>query len=461
MIERLSTGATRVDEVLGGGLPRNAINLLIGLPGSGKTILAQQCVFANARPERPALYLTTVSEPLEKILRFGQTLSFFDPTAVGSRVHYDDLGPVLTDQGLSGVLDRVRELIQQHRPELMVIDSFKALRPYAADPGQFRRFLHALTGMVSAYPVTSVWIGEYEAADMAVAPEFAVADAIIALGASQAGEHSTRSLQVFKLRGGDFRSGRHAFQISADGIAAYPRFADTGGTTPDQVAGTRIPSGVAALDDMLADGYWPGASTLIAGPTGAGKTLMGLHFVFSGAQAGERGVIATLQENPTQLERTVQAFGWSLRDEQISLRYRSPVDLYLDEWVYQLLDTVEQAGASRVLVDSLDDLRAASPDPLRFRENMYSLLNRCSQREVSVMMTHEIAELYGVNRLTEYGTSHLADNVVLLQYRADPNGRIARMLAVLKTRASAHDPRWREFHITPDGITLRHPPAGG
>jgi circadian clock protein KaiC len=454
MTDRISTGAARLDTVLGGGVPRNAISLVIGLPGSGKTILAQQCVFANAQAERPAVYFSTVSEPLEKILRFGQALSFFDPVAVGSRVIYDDLGSVLGHRGLAGVLDRIRELIQQRRPGMMVIDSFKALRAYADDEGAFRHFLHTLTGMVSAFPVTSLWVGEYEASEMAVTPEFAVADAIVALGSTLNGVRSTRELQVLKLRGGAFRSGGHTYRISADGIAAYPRLADPAGEAPYGLGRERQTSGIQALDDMLADGYWPGASTLVAGPTGAGKTLMGLHFVFSGARFGQPGVIATLQENPTQLERVVRSFGWSLQDSKITLLHRPPVDLYVDEWVYQLLDTVEATGATRVLIDSLGDLQAASPDRARFREYIYSMLHRFSRSGVGVMMTHEVPELYGIQTLTEYGASHLADNVVLLQYRGFGDGTISRTLAVLKTRASSHDPHLREFQITANGITL-------
>src|SRR5689334_1870056 len=89
---RLKSGQARLDAVLEGGLPENAITLLIGLPGSGKTILAEQYVFANATPERPAIYLSTVSEPFDKLIRYGQTLSFFDAKAIGSSVFYEDLG---------------------------------------------------------------------------------------------------------------------------------------------------------------------------------------------------------------------------------------------------------------------------------------------------------------------------------------------------------------------------------
>ena len=456
MTDRVSTGAHRLDSLLGGGLPRHAINLVVGPPGSGKTILAQQCLYANADQQRPAVYLSTVSEPLEKIVRFGQSLTFFDPEAIGSKVFYEDLGGLLGEQELIGVLDRIRAIIREHNPGIMVIDSFKALRPYAGGAGDFRRFLHTLTGLLSAVPVTSIWVGEYDANERVTAPEFAVADAIISLGSTVAAERTVRTLHVLKLRGGDFRSGEHTYRISADGVAAFPRLADpfAYSSTPYTLEARRISSGVEALDDMLAEGYWRGAATLVAGPTGAGKTLIGLHFAFAGARRGEPVVIATLQEDPTQLERIVQRFGWSVKDDNITLLYRSPVDLYIDEWVYDVLDTVERAGAQRVLIDSLGDLQAASPDLVRFREYVYSLLHRFSRAGVSVIMTYEIPELSRASRLSEYGASHLSDNVVLLQYRGLDEDTVRRTLTVLKTRASSHDPRVHEFDISTDGIVL-------
>ena len=83
MTERLTSGDTGLDAILGGGLPLNGINLITGLPGSGKTLLCQQFSFAGATEERPAIYLSTVSEPFEKMIRYGQTLSFFDRQAIG------------------------------------------------------------------------------------------------------------------------------------------------------------------------------------------------------------------------------------------------------------------------------------------------------------------------------------------------------------------------------------------
>ena len=452
MSERLSSGHPRLDALLGGGLPANAINVVIGLPGSGKTILAQQYVFANATPDRPALYLSTVSEPLEKIIRYGQTLDFFSTQAVGRAVFYEDLGSILNERGLKAVSERIGELIRERKPGIIVIDSFKALSAYA-DASGFRQFLHELAGRLSAFPADSFWVGEYSEDAIAEAPEFAVADAVIALSTARIGDRETRTLRVLKLRGGSAASGAHAYRITASGIDVFPRLADPVEVEDYVLGGVRISSGIAALDELLADGYWPGASTLCAGPSGSGKTLMGLHFIFNGARDGDPGVIATLQENPVQLERIVGSFGWALQEPAVELMYRSPVDVYIDEWVYDLLATVERVGARRVLIDSLSDLQFAAPDEIRFREYMYSLSQRLSRQGISLFMTSELPDLFRVSRLSEFGVSHLSDNVVLLQYVRD-NTVVRRALTVLKTRASHHQPEIREFTITPEGIVL-------
>jgi circadian clock protein KaiC len=453
MTDRLASGSARLDAVLGGGVPMNGINLVMGRPGTGKTILAQQYIFHNATDERPALYLSTVSEPMEKMLRYGQSLTFFDTAAVGSRVIYDDLGQRLNDEGLSGVLSQLVELLRQRRPSLMVIDSFKALRAFAPDDASFRRFLHDLAGLLSAIQITSFWVGEYDSAEVTEAPEFAVVDAIISLDIERVADRETHVLEVLKLRGSGFISGKHAYRVSSSGVAVFPRLADREDGMTYDVTSERITSGVSLLDDMLSEGYWRGASTLVAGPSGSGKTLLALHFVFSGTETGEPGIFATFQENPVQLERIVQGFSWSLDSPDVALMFRPPVDLYIDEWVYELLDVVELTGAQRIAIDSLGDLRLACGDEHRFREYMYSLLQRCARKNVSVIMTQEVPELFGVGRLSEFGISNVSDNVVLLQYlRGD--SEVKRAITVLKTRGSAHDPRIRQFEITRAGLSL-------
>ena len=458
MSDRLLSGHGPLDEVLGGGLPADAISLIAGMPGTGKTVIAQQYVFRNARPERPAVYFSTVSEPLEKIVRFGQNLDFFDRAAVGESVFYEDLGAVVGADGLTGVTKQIAAVLKERRPGLIVIDSFKALHAFAGSHRDFREFLHELAAMLGALAVSSLWVGEYEEAETGSLPEFAVADAILSLSSERIGQRVVRFLAVQKLRGSGFRSGQHAYRISSSGLHLFPRLADTLIEAEYDLGNARVSSGIPALDELLGAGYQPGTSTLLAGPSGSGKTLMGLHFIFNGARQGEPGVIASLQENRSQLQRVTAGFGWSLDEPHVEMMYRSPVDIYIDEWVYELIQAVERTGARRVLLDSLADLRLTVTDETRFQEFTYSLVQRFSRQGVSVMMTVESPDLFQAERLSDSAVSHLSDNVVLLSYIREANA-INRTITVIKSRASHHQPAICQFTIGPHGIVLAHSPG--
>src|SRR5688572_10210876 len=85
---RLPTGVLGLDEILGGGLPEFSFNIIAGAPSCGKTTLAHQIVFANATPQKPALYFTVLGEPALKMLRYQQQYSFFDPTRAAMAVRF-------------------------------------------------------------------------------------------------------------------------------------------------------------------------------------------------------------------------------------------------------------------------------------------------------------------------------------------------------------------------------------
>jgi circadian clock protein KaiC len=136
--------------------------------------------------------------------------------------------------------------------------------------------------------------------------------------------------------------------------------------------------------------------------------------------------------------------------------YQSAVDLYVDEWLTRLLEQVEGLGIRRVLIDSLGDLEIASADRMRFREFVYSLIQRCTRAGVSVMFTMELPELFRAQRLSEDSFSHLTDNVVLLQY-VQRGATLRRALTVVKSRGTPHDPQTHEFDITSDGVVLGEP----
>src|SRR6185503_2868397 len=114
MTNRIATGCVGLDEILDGGIPANTITVLMGAPGTGKTIMAEGIAFCNAIQERPALYLTTLSEPLEKFIFHGQHYSFFDSEKVGKSVIYEDLGITVRKAGIEKMTEIVTDMILKY-----------------------------------------------------------------------------------------------------------------------------------------------------------------------------------------------------------------------------------------------------------------------------------------------------------------------------------------------------------
>jgi circadian clock protein KaiC len=451
---RVSSGESSIDAVLGGGILTNSITLLAGAPGSGKTMLAQQYAFAAATIDRPALILTTLNEPLDKVVRFGQTLSFFDREAVGTRVLYESLADVVATDGLPGVTDRIMVLLSTLRPAILVIDSFRALNAFAGD-ADYRQFVSELGQRLSAASVTSIWVGEYQA-NVLETPEAAVADAIVLLRSEKLGPRRMRTIEVLKLRGSGFLAGEHGYRLNADGLHAFVRVADSIDTEPTRLEQPRISLGQERLDAMLSGGVWPGTSTLLIGASGTGKTILALDFLSRGAAAGHPGLFATLQESRSQMSRVFWSAGRDRADDRLEFHHRSPVDIDIDEWVADLFDTLARRRVTLLVIDSVSDLRLASRDDKRFEEFVYSLSQRLSQRGVTTLMTLEAPPSIGVTQLPSSPLSAIADNIILLGYRVH-DGKVGRAIHVLKTRSSAHDPTIRSFEITDAGPVIGEP----
>ena len=450
-LEKISTGIPSLDAILNGGLPRNSVNVIAGPPGTGKSILAQQIVFHNARRDERAPYLVTVSEPTVKMLRYSQQFTFFDPDRVGQNVIYLDIGSVLLEGGLSEVARQIERYIEEYSPTILAIDSFKAIHEVAEDAPKLREFAYRLAVRLTTWGTTTLLVGEYTRENIYEAPIFAVADGIILLDHESRGMETYRYLEVLKMRGDDYFSGRHPFTISADGITVYPRLKTPAVMEPYPVGEARVLLGAPGLDEMAQGGVLSATSTLVAGSAGTGKTLLCLHFLLEGIRKQEPGLLITFQETPSMLRAFARGFGWDLEQLEaeglLYLLYSSPVEMGVDEHAHVIRRAIAETGARRVAMDSLKDIELATPDKVRYKDYIYSLVNDFRRQGITSLLTSEIPEMFGTFVVSEYGISFVADNVILLRY-VEMAGRIARAISVLKMRGSDHDKSVREFRIT-------------
>jgi circadian clock protein KaiC len=453
--ERMSSGNPEADHILGGGFPANSINIIMGHPGSGKTIFAEQLIFKNASDDRPILYFTTLSEPLSKVVRYLQGFTFFDENKLGSEVIYEDVGPQLAKDGATALMPLLQNAIRTMSPKIIVIDSFKAVHDLAPTVAERRRIVYEMTALLTSYGTTAFLLGEYTEDDILAYPEFAVADGIVELSRRRLGNRDERYFRVYKLRGSRYLEGAHAFRITSRGLDVYPRLVSPRMPEGYEPASERISTGVKGLDEMLDGGLWRGTTTLLGGPSGAGKTTIGLQFALEGARQGEPTLYMNFQENPTQLIRTIRGLGFDLEEAQaqgLDLVYASPVELQIDSIIVDLFRRIEKGGVRRLVLDAVGDLASAATDAQRLHDYLYALVQHFAVRTITSILNVETAGNSMALSGVQNAVSYLSDNVLLLT--VDGDRRTRRCLRVLKTRGSAHDTLVREVSISDEGMTV-------
>jgi circadian clock protein KaiC len=462
-LKRTATGVAGLDEVLDGGLEPGAVVVIAGGPGTGKTILAQQMGFAIGTAERKCVYYTTVTEPHAKLVSHLETFAFFDSQSLGLRVEYIHLGDMLQPESEDGLQLLVSEIIRKkdnEEPALVVLDSAKMLRDFA-DERRLRRALYDLTGSFAHSSTILLLIGEYTADDLGADVEFAVADAIIQMEYEVREPIDRRSLRVVKMRGGRPLPGKQTFQIGTDGIRVFPRIETLIPATVAPVSG-RISSGIPGLDALMAGGMKAGNATLVMGPSGVGKTTMGMRWLAQGLKQGDHCLFVTLQDSGDHLIEMAAIFGWDVATAsaagQLTISSVPTGDLDMDV----LADTVRASLAAspvrRVVIDSLAELILAAREWDRFPAYMRSLVGIVRASGSSILVTSETTAS-GLAAQSMERLMFLFDNVIDFRYIEDEAG-LGRAVNIVKMRNGAHQMSLNRAAITASGVEVGDPIEG-
>ena len=324
-------------------------------------------------------------------------MKFFRPEMVGDQVSYLSGFRVLEGEGLAGLLTLLRKEIGARAATLLVLDGLLTAEEAATSPIGYRKFIHELqivaSQIVASMMSCTVLLLASTRAGKPFQPEDTMVDGIIELGDELRRLRSVRYLMVRKLRGAAPVRGRHTVEITDDGLVVHPRFETR---SIDAIDGDGTPAGPAArkgfgvdeLDRTLCGGVPAGSMTMVLGPSGIGKTTLGLHFLVEGARRGERGLHFGFFEQPRALLQKSARI-------QLELLWRAPVEGVIDILGNDLLDAVRRTGATRLFLDGMQGFEASIDDPERLREVFSALSDQLDRMGVTTVYTMETLDLSG------------------------------------------------------------------
>lgn len=462
-IRSLETGVPGLDNLLGGGVPEFSFNLIAGTPGTGKTTLAHQIMFASANPENRALFFTVAGEPALKMLRYQQQFGYFDVEKVNSSIRFINLSADLLGGNLDRVLSRISEEVKDYAPSLVFVDSFRSVIKTGDHVNHWiseqQQFVQGLGMLMTSALATTFLVGEYELSESDASPIFSVADGIVWLSQNMQRNTMVRKIQVIKMRGQAQASGLHTFRISDSGIQVFPRAIVKQGLAFDSIAkpgpgATRVPMGIPVLDGMLGGGLPAGYSLLVVGPSGSGKTILATEFLAEGARRGEPGVIAAFEKSPSQLLGNMKLYSM-IQAGQVGVIDTRSLDMTIDETLHDLIEMIGRMHAKRVVIDSLSgfELALAPEFSEDFRGSLYRMVAELTGMGVTILMTSELEDRYTDLRFSPFGSAFLVDAIVVQRY-IEIEGQFKRVISVVKVRASAHSKDIRLFDICGDGIVI-------
>jgi circadian clock protein KaiC len=459
----LSTGVAGLDDVLRGGLTRDRLFLLEGSPGAGKTTLALQFLIEGANRGEPVLYITlseTAVELKAVAMAHGWSLdgvsihevlpseNILDPDE-----QYSVFAP--SDVEMGRTTKEILSVIEKLKPVRVVLDSLSELQLLASNALLYRRQVLAFKQFLATRSCTTLFLDDRTAANEGDLQVRSIAHGVISLERMSTDYGGTRRrLEIVKYRGIAFREGLHDYKIQYGGLVVFPRL--IAAETRKDIRPGQFSSGIDELDIMLGGGLEEGSSTLIAGPSGVGKSTLAAQFIHSCLRQGLKSSLFLFEESASNLLNRTDSLGLSLRAQlgtgQMAVQQVDPAQLTPGEFVHVVCRAAD-GGAKVVVIDSLNGFMQSMPNEKLLSIHMHELLTYLGQRGVVTIIVGVQQGMLGSNMSTAIDATYLADNVLLLRY-FESQGEVQQALSVFKKRGSQHERTIRRMSITSKGLYI-------
>jgi circadian clock protein KaiC len=459
-LTRYSSGISGLDSLLRGGFVAERIYLLVGGPGTGKTLLGSKFLSAGLDAGEDVLFIHGEESHRDLTLnaeRLGIDLDGADFLDLGPESEfftkersYDLVNP--QDVEYQSYIEDIREAVEEVDPNRVLIDPISQLQYVETNEYQFRKrmiaFMRFLKDRGTTVVATKTVKGRSDQLQ-------SLSDGVVTLERDDIG----RRIDVVKHRGVGERTGTHGMTIRDGGIEVFPSLVPE--NHDSEFDPTQIVSGIEGFDSLLGGGIERGTVTILSGPSGVGKSTTATEFLETVASGGNNAVAYLFEESKNMFVRRSETFDIPVTDlcdrGTLELESIDPLTQSAEEFGQRARAQVEERDVDLVVIDGIDGYKSSLYGEERMlARKLHALTRYLKNTNVAVVLIDEIGEMTGLQSPTSSNISYIADNIMFLKY-VELNGQLKRVAGVVKKRIGDFEDTLREFAVTGDGITVDEP----
>jgi circadian clock protein KaiC len=461
LLPKIATGILGFDELSLGGLPQNRTTLLIGGPGSGKTVFALQSL-ANAasRRQEPGIFVA-FEESTRQIMANAATFDWGLPATAKSKLFFLDahLSPEVVQAGefdLSGMLAMLKAKKDAMGAKWIVFDGIDVLLTLMRNPIAETREIYRLREWLADNELNAIITAKLEGGSSEIMNygfmQFMV-DCVIRLERRLERGVALRRLEITKYRGSDFVTGEFPVSFGPAGMTvAAPEPAEI----RHEASTERVSTGFQRLDAMLGGGLFRGTGTLITGVPGTSKTTLAGKFAEAACLRGERTLFVSFDEGADPIARNLSSVGIHFKPHIKSglLRmYSSRTEsIGAEDHLVKLKSLIREHRPRCMVIDPLSAIATAGAlDAARAVANR--LIHMVKNEGATVVITAVNEGEDAQTGETERQISRIADTWIHLSYLIR-SGERNRALTIVKSRGTWHSNQVRELVLSAAGPML-------
>jgi circadian clock protein KaiC len=471
--KKVETGIEGLDVILKGGLEPGRGLLLIGGPGTGKTILLSEFLYQGITKFKQNGVFVTFEERPNYIVANMKSFNWdLDSLVKQEKLLFVDASPNLSCEEISDcydlmpLIERIKYAIKKNKAERVVIDGLGSLFHKFSQKKMIRDAIYSICDELKSLGILYLISSEKSEFAPNYSVEEYVADGVIDMSRNEVQHQVERNLEVIKLRGASYISGKVTFEICSTGICLYPKI-QLEGLDYKKRSARRCKFGIPELDKALGGGLPEGSISVIVGNTGTGKSTLAMHFLKEGLEHHQKVALISFKDSTSSFIRLAEQFGWNFAQYAKDGRLQTITEIqHPDKLLYTIIENFTKHKIKRVVIDSIAFIDPTSAFPNDVTNFYITLMRWLKINGITGILNYLTLENEFTDNSTLFSSleqplrrvlNAIPDGIITMRY-LQHDGQVNKQLNILKLRGSFHRKDYFDYNIDNKGFQLQNQP---